>query len=285
MYNKMSREGEIDGFDYYFYDREVFMNKMLLGEMFNVKEYGGNYYGSLEEDIDNIMTSKNIIFQITPDRALQMKEKNSETCTILILPTSSKVLFSRRKDRSRERIKNDIQNLKVAKQFDYVIVNDNIDKALNEIYFCINHFKNGGECKFLVKNNLILIDKMICGLNECIEEKGVEKVFKGDIAKKWDQKSEFVSYYGTKNPIKEEIMANACNGLYIADIGCGTGKMLKKIDSSFSACHLMGLDISNDMISLAQNRIFNGNNMVSFVNNDFMEYNFKDYYDIIIFIY
>ena len=67
MYNKMSREGEIDGFDYYFYDRELFMNKMLLGEMFNVKEYGGNYYGSLEEDIDNIMTSKNIIFQITPD--------------------------------------------------------------------------------------------------------------------------------------------------------------------------------------------------------------------------
>ena len=126
---------------------------------------------------------------------------------------------------------------------------------------------------------------MICGLNECIEEKGVEKVFKGDIAKKWNQKSEFVSYYGTKNPIKEEIMANACNDLYIADIGCGTGKMLKKIDSSFSACHLMGLDISNDMISLAQNRIFNGNNMVSFVNNDFMEYNFKDYYDIIIFSY
>lgn len=80
-------------------------------------------------------------------------------------------------------------------------------------------------------------------------------------------------------------MANACNGLYIVDIGCGTGKMLKKIDSSFSACHLMGLDISNDMISLSQNRIFNGNNMVSFVNNDFMEYNFKDYYDIIIFSY
>lgn len=151
MYNKMPREGEIDGFDYYFYDRELFMNKMLLGEMFNVKEYGGNYYGSLEEDIDNIMTSKNIIFQITPDRALQMKEKNSETCTILILPTSSKVLFSRRKDRSRERIKNDIKNLKVTKQFDYVIVNDNIDKALNEIYFCINHFKNGGECKFWLR--------------------------------------------------------------------------------------------------------------------------------------
>ena len=64
---RMPREGEIDGFDYYFYDRELFMNKMLLGEMFNVKEYGGNYYGSLEEDIDNIMTSKNIIFQITPD--------------------------------------------------------------------------------------------------------------------------------------------------------------------------------------------------------------------------
>ena len=43
----------------------------------------------------------------------------------------------------------------------------------------------------------------------------------------------------------------------------------------------MELDISSDMISLAQNRAFNGNNIVSFVNNDFMEYDFKDYYVII----
>ena len=56
--------------------------------MFNVKKYGGNYYGSLEKDMDNINTSKNIIFQLTPDRALKMKERNQDTCLILILPPS-----------------------------------------------------------------------------------------------------------------------------------------------------------------------------------------------------
>ncbi len=178
MYNLVGGkiEKENDGLNEAY--RELFLGKVSLGEMFNVKEYGGNYYGSLEEDIDNIIISKNIIFQIKPDRTLQMKEKNSAICAILILQTSSKVLFNRRKYMSRERIKNDIQNLEVSKQFDYVVVNDNIDKALNEIYLCINHFENGEECKFLVKNNLILINQMICGLNECIEEKGTKKFLK-----------------------------------------------------------------------------------------------------------
>ena len=69
------REGEKDGFDYYFYGKETFLQKVKAQEMFNVKEYGGNYYGSLEEDMDNIQTMKNVIFQITPDRALEMKKE------------------------------------------------------------------------------------------------------------------------------------------------------------------------------------------------------------------
>ena len=101
--------------------------------MFNVKEYGGNYYGSLEEDMDNIQTMKNVIFQITPDRALEMKERNSNTCMILIIPPRAESLINRRKDRSEERIKNDIQNLETAKKFDYVIVNDNIEQAYENI--------------------------------------------------------------------------------------------------------------------------------------------------------
>ena len=137
------REGEKDGFDYYFYDKETFLQKVNAEEMFNVKEYGGNYYGSLEEDMDNIQTMKNVIFQITPDRALEMKERNSNTCMILIIPPRAESLINRRKDRSEERIKNDIQNLETAKNFDYVIVNDNIEQAYENIKLCIHHFIYG----------------------------------------------------------------------------------------------------------------------------------------------
>jgi len=279
------REGEKDGFDYYFYDKETFIQKVNAGEMFNVKEYGGNYYGSLEEDMDNIQTMKNVIFQITPDRAIQMKQKNSDTCMILIIPPTAETLINRRKDRSKERIQNDIQNLEVAKSFDYVIVNDDIEQAYENIKLCIEHFQKGGNSNFLVKDNIYLIENLINGLNVSIEEKGVEKVFNNEVAKKWDEKAEYVTYYGIKNPITEEVLSNARNGIKIADIGCGTGKILQKLDNKHLGCNLTGLDISSDMISVAQTRNFSGKNNITLVNSDFMEYDFKDYYDIIIFSY
>ena len=204
---------------------------------------------------------------------------------ILIIPPTAESLINRRKDRSRERIKNDIQNLQTAKNFDYVIVNENIEQAYKDIELCIYHFIYGGECEFLVRNNIELIENLISGLNTSIDEKGVEKVFNSAVAQKWDQKAEYVTYYGVKNPITEEVMYQASNGLKIADIGCGTGKILQKLDNKFLDCNLTGLDISSDMISVAQARNFTGRNNITLVNNDFMEYDFKDYYDIIIFSY
>ena len=73
--------------------------------MFNVKEYGGNYYGSLEKVMANIQTTKNVIFQITPDRALEMKKINSDTCMILIIPPTAESLINIRKDSFRRKNK------------------------------------------------------------------------------------------------------------------------------------------------------------------------------------
>ena len=58
--------------------------------------------------MDNIQTTKNVIFQITPDRAFKMKKINADTCMILIIPPTAESSINRRKDRSSERIKNDI---------------------------------------------------------------------------------------------------------------------------------------------------------------------------------
>lgn len=68
------RESERDGFDYFFLNESQFKKYVENGEMFNVKEYGGHYYGSFERDIDNIKTNSIMIFQLTPDRALEMKK-------------------------------------------------------------------------------------------------------------------------------------------------------------------------------------------------------------------
>lgn len=279
------RDDEKNGFDYFFYDIDTFFRKVNTGEMFNVKEYGGNYYGSLEKDMDFISTDKNIIFQITPDRALEMKKRNSQTCLILLLPPTAECLTSRRKERSIKRIENDIQNLKIAKAFDYVVVNDNIEQAYEDVKRCIAHFRYGGNCELIMGDNRLIVERIIKEMRASIEEKRVKKVFDGLVAEKWDRKSQYVTYYGAKNPIIEEIMVSSENGLKIADIGCGTGKVIQKLDARYFGCDLLGVDISSDMISKARQREYSGRNNISYVNDDFMRCNFNGAYDLIIFSY
>lgn len=167
---RIPREGEKHGIDYYFYDKEGFLQKVKERTMFNAREYDGNYYGTLEEDIDNIQSTKNIIFQITPERGIEMKKRNSNTCLILIIPPTSETLISRRKGRSEERVKDDIQNLETTKNFEYVVVNETIEQAYADIKSCIHHFTHGGECPFLVRNNLELINNLIAGLSLSIDK-------------------------------------------------------------------------------------------------------------------
>ena len=100
-----------------------------------------------------------------------------------------------------------------------------IEQAYKDIELCIYHFIYDGECDFLVRNNIELIENLIRGLNTSIDEQGIEKVFNSAVAQKWDQKAEYVTYYGIKNPITEEVLHQASNSLKIADIGCGTGKI------------------------------------------------------------
>ena len=280
------RVGEIEGYDYFYFNLNDFLKSVDAGEMFNVKKYGANYYGSLEKDIDNIVTSKNIIFQLTPDRALKMKERNQDTCLILILPPSVEDLNKRRKDRSKERIESDIQNLEVAKHFDYVIVNDNLEQSYKDILKCISDFNKGlKENQFAVMNKQQLIDDFISKLSAGLEQKGVEKVFDSKIANGWDNKSKYVTYYGIKNPIKNEVISQSFNGMSFADIGCGTGKLIGKVDSTYIDCSLTGLDISSDMILVAESKEFSEKNKVNFINSDFNEYGFNELYDLIVFSY
>ena len=121
-----------------------------------------------------------------------------------------------------------------------------------------------------------LISKFILELNMSLSNSsGVEQVFNGEIAKRWDEKAKYVTYYGIKNPIKSEIMSSIHDGISVADIGCGAGKIIQGIDKNVSGCKLTGLDISHDMISVAEQKQFTGDNRVSFINNDFMKYQFN----------
>lgn len=113
----------------------------------------------------------------------------------------------------------------------------------------------------------------------------VEKTFSKETADGWDNKSKFVTYRGVKNPITDEVMMNVKDGISILDVGCGTGKLVSKIDKKIKCGNLVGLDISGDMIKHAKSKVFTGNNKVDFIDDDFMKHDFNDKFDIIIFSY
>lgn len=278
------RINEKDGFDYYFLTKEKFLEYCNNNMMFNVREYGGNYYGSFEKNMDNIESNNPIIFQLTPDRAIKMKKENPNTLLILVLPPNVEELNNRRGDRSQKRIKDDIKNLKNARNYDFVLINDNINIAINSLLKIINNFKSGSFTKNDEYNNEV-IDDFLKQFKEIELPSRVESVFNKTVADSWDDKSRFVTYHGIKNPITNEVLINIHNGMTIADIGCGTGKLISKIDKNIDNSSLIGLDISDDMILNAQKRNYTGNNETLFINADFMKYNFSNQFDMIIFSY
>lgn len=279
-----SRENEKNGFDYYFLSKEEFDNYVKNGVMYNIREYGGNLYGSFEKNMDNIESNVPVIFQLTPDRALKMKEVNPNTFLILILPPNVEELKNRRKDRTVKRVEDDIKNLEDAMNYDFVVINDDLELAVTQIIEAINAFETKSFSVNSVQNQKIIKD-FIKQFNNASLESKVEKVFNKKIADSWDDKARFVTYHGIKNPITNEVLSSIHNGMSIADIGCGTGKLISKIDRKIDNSVLTGLDISSNMIYHAQNRVMTEKNKTVFINDDFMKYDFKNKFDIIIFSY
>lgn len=279
-----SRENEKNGFDYYFLSKEEFDNYVKNGVMYNIREYGGNLYGSFEKNMDNIESNVPVIFQLTPDRALKMREVNPNTFLILILPPNVEELKNRRKDRSVKRVEDDIKNLEDAMNYDFVVINDDLELAVTQIIEAINVFETKSFSVNSVQNQKIIKD-FIKQFNNASLESKVEKVFNKEIADSWDDKARFVTYHGIKNPITNEVLSSIHNGMSIADIGCGTGKLISKIDRKIDNSVLTGLDISSNMIYHAQNRVMTEKTKTVFINDDFMKYDFKNKFDIIIFSY
>ena len=100
-----------------------------------------------------------------------------------------------------------------------------------------------------------------------------------------EYEKQFVTYYGNYSSIKNEIFTNIKNKTTIADIGCGTGKLLSSIDKLIINSKLIGLDLSKGMIDEASKRITTGKNSVSFIGGDFSTYKFSGMFDMIIFSY
>lgn len=140
------RKGEVDGKDYHFIDEKTFNDMINNSEFIEWALVHGNLYGTSflelkKAEDDNII----LILDIDVQGALFLKSKGIDAIYIFIIPPSIEDLEERLKKRGTEndesmkkRIWDAKRELEYKKEFDFVIVNDNLDKAYDELETNIN---------------------------------------------------------------------------------------------------------------------------------------------------
>lgn len=144
------RGDEVDGEDYYFMRLKEFKQHIKNDDFLEWEEvYRDNFYGTLKAEVERIWAKgKHVVFDIDVVGGLDIKQIYPErTLAVFVKPPSIEELKIRLKKRKTET--DDKINMRVAKasiematapQFDYIIVNEVLDKALDEAYQLVKNF-------------------------------------------------------------------------------------------------------------------------------------------------
>jgi len=148
--SRLPRKGEINTKDYHFLSVDDFKNKIRNNKFVEWEEvYENQYYGTLVSELERIWEKGNsVVFDVDVVGGLNIKkEYPKNSLAIFIKPPSIKELENRLRKRatdSEEQIKKRInkakEELEYAKDFDKIILNDNLDKAVKETIKAIENF-------------------------------------------------------------------------------------------------------------------------------------------------
>lgn len=146
------REGELNGREYYFVSHEEFDEMIQNDGFLEYAEYVGNKYGTPKEAVFRMLDEGlDVILEIEVKGFLQVKEACPDCVTIFIAPPSFEELQARLRGRGTEteeviqaRLKTAEEELKSQPLFDYVVVNDDLDRAVNEVLSIIAERKKTG---------------------------------------------------------------------------------------------------------------------------------------------
>lgn len=135
------RCGEIADLDYHFMSEEEFEQRRIRGEFLETACVHNHPYGTLHEEVKrDLLAGRDVILEIDVQGALQVKNKISDSVLIFIEPPSMKELEERLRQRRTEtpkdistRIGAAEEEMKAAPQYDYVIVNDDIERAAAQL--------------------------------------------------------------------------------------------------------------------------------------------------------
>lgn len=145
--SRAPRPGEEEGVSYFFRTREQFEEMIRSDALLEYAEYVGNYYGTPKDFVFSKMDEgKDVILEIELQGAMQIKKKYPDTLLIFLTPPSAKELYDRLKGRGTEtdeeiarRMKRASEEVLSIKDYDYLVINDNIDDCTERVHEIIRN--------------------------------------------------------------------------------------------------------------------------------------------------
>ena len=148
--SRPARQGEQNGVDYYFLTPEEFDKRVAEGQFLEWEEvYAGTRYGTLKSEIDRSWDNGHvIIFDVDVNGGMNIKKYfGSEALALFVMPPSIEVLEMRLRTRGTEteeaiskRLARSAAELKMADKFDVTILNDDLNRAVDETQRVINNY-------------------------------------------------------------------------------------------------------------------------------------------------
>lgn len=139
--SRAPREGEVDGVHYHFRTREQFKQMIDGGEVLEYTEYCGNFYGTPRKAVEDMLNDgRDVILKIEVEGAMNIRRMFPECCLVFILPPSMQELERRLRKRGteteekiNERTAQAREELRFAENYDYLIVNGELSKAVDDL--------------------------------------------------------------------------------------------------------------------------------------------------------
>lgn len=139
------RAGEVDKEDYIFLTKEDFKDKIDRGEFLEWEDNFGYYYGTLRRQVEEaIEEGEDVVLSIDVKGARRVKRVFPESVSVFVMPPSAAELAARLKKRNTDgdaevarRLKEAEKEIAAADEYDYLIVNEDLDRAVEELSYIV----------------------------------------------------------------------------------------------------------------------------------------------------
>ncbi len=144
------RDNEEDGREYFFKTKEEFEQLIAQDRLIEYACYCGNYYGTPRDYVEDQMDQgRDVILEIELQGALKIKEKYPDALLLFVMPPDAETLARRLKDRGtetqeviRERLRRAVEESDGVEEYDYMIINDELETSVEEVHNLIDSQHN-----------------------------------------------------------------------------------------------------------------------------------------------